>query len=71
MIAEEKRKAVLTAIEQVQDETAFAKIETLVKQLLTSAKHAKAGFLNGSVVYRTDTWDAPLADEDWAHNAPT
>lgn len=69
MIAEEKKQAVLAAIQQTQDEAAFAKIAALVTELLSPAQR-RAGFLQGSVVYHTPDWDAPLPDATWAHNAP-
>ena len=69
MIAEDKKKEVLAAIEQTQDEAAFAKIEALVNELLAPAKR-KAGFLRGSVVYDDSDWDAPLPDAAWGHNLP-
>lgn len=72
MIAEEKKRELFSAIAQVQDEAAFDKIAAMVKQLLASAeapaKQAQAGFLQGSVTYLTEDWDAPLADADWTHN---
>ncbi|QKG51512.1 hypothetical protein [Hymenobacter sp. BRD67] len=69
MITDEKRKAVLTAIEQAQDEVAFNKIAALVEELLAPAKR-KAGFLQGSVVYQDANWDASLPDAAWSHNQP-
>ena len=69
MIAEDKKREVLAAIEQTQDEAAFAKIEALVNELFAPAKR-KAGFLQGSVLYNDDNWDAPLPDAAWAHNLP-
>lgn len=69
MIAEDKKKEVLAAIEQTQDEAAFAKIEAFVKELLAPAKR-QAGFLQGSVVYQDSNWDNPLPDAAWAHNQP-
>ena len=71
MIAEEKRRKVLDAIAQVQDEQAFAKFEALVEELLAPAERAQGGFLRGSVSYKVAEWDAPLPDTDWAHNAPS
>ena len=72
MIAEEKKQELFSAIASVQDEAAFDKIVVVVKQLLASAeapiKQTPAGFLQGSVTYLTDEWDAPLADADWTHN---
>jgi len=73
MIAEEKKQALLSAIAQVQDKAAFNKIAAMVQQLLAtdaSAKPTPAGFLQGSVTYLTEDWDAPLADADWTHNTP-
>ena len=73
MIAENERKEVLTAIAQAQDEVAFHKIAAIVRELLTPVKavetRAKAGFLQGSITYLAENWDAPLADTDWAHNS--
>ena len=69
MIAEEKRKALLTAIAQTQDEQAFEKLAAIVEELLGPAAHAKAGFLRGSVSYHAADWDAPLPDADWNANA--
>jgi|GEM_PF-6965404 len=71
MIAEEKKQELFSAIARVQDETAFNKIAAMVQQLLAAdalAKPVQAGFLQGSVTYLTDDWDAPLADTDWTHN---
>jgi hypothetical protein len=71
MIAEEKKQALFSAIAQVQNEAAFDKIAAMVQQLLAAdvpAKPTPAGFLQGSVSYLTDNWDAPIADTDWAHN---
>ena len=73
MIAEDERTEVLAAIAQAQDEVAFRKIAAVVKELLApadpAANRAKAGFLQGSVTYLTENWDAPLADTDWAHTS--
>lgn len=71
MIAEEKKQELFSAIARVQDEAAFDKIAAMVKQLLAadvSAKSVQPGFLQGSVTYSTEDWDAPLSDADWAHN---
>lgn len=72
MIAEEKKQELFRAIAQVQDEVAIDKIAVMVRQLLASAgapaKQTQAGFLQGSVNYLTEDWDAPLADTDWTHN---
>ncbi len=71
MIAEEKKRELFDAIARVQDEAAFDKIAAMVQQLLAAnapTKSTQAGFLQGSVTYLTDDWDAPLADADWAHN---
>jgi len=71
MIAEERKQALFSAIAQVQDEAAFDKIAAMVDELLAAngaAKPTPAGFLQGSVVYLTKDWDAPLADTDWTHN---
>ena len=66
MITEEKRRAVLSAFEQVQDEVAFDKIAAMVHEALAQQRQrGKAGFLKGSVTYLADKWDAPLAD--WKH----
>ncbi|RZK96235.1 MAG: hypothetical protein EOO62_29515 [Hymenobacter sp.] len=73
MIAEEKKQELFSAIAQVRDEAAFDKIAAMVQQLLAAnvpAEPAQAGFLQGSVTYLADSWDTPLADADWAHNAP-
>ncbi len=70
MIAEEKKQEVLAAIQQTQDEAAFAKIAALVTELLMPAKR-RAGFSQGSVVYHATNWDAPLPDTTWAHNSPS
>ena len=72
MIAEEKKQELFRAIERVQDEAAFDKIAAIVKQLLAadaSAKPVQAGFLQGSVTYLAEDWDAPLPDAYWAHNS--
>ena len=70
MIAAEKKQAVIDAIEQLQDETAFEQIAAFVKAALaTAAPRSKAGFLKGSVRYLVDDWDAPLPDTDWQAHA--
>jgi len=69
MIAEEKKQAVLAAIQQTQDEAAFAKIAALVTELLAPAQR-RAGFLQGSVVYHASDWDDSLPDDVWTHNSP-
>ena len=69
MIAAEKKKAVLAAIERMEDEAAFEKIAAVVAEVLVPVvPHGKAGFLRGSVKYLTDEWDAPLPDSDWKFN---
>ena len=66
MIAQEKKQAVLTAIEQMEDETAFEKIEAVVAEVLARpASRLQAGFLKGSATYLVADWDAPLPDSDW------
>ena len=63
MIAEEKKKAVLTAIEQLEDEAAFEKIAAVVAEVLRPAKmRAPLGFAKGSITYLVDDWDAPVYD---------
>ena len=66
MIAEEKKQAVLAAIEQTEDEVAFEKIAAVVAEVLAPAvQRSKAGFMRNSVEYLVDDWDAPLPDADW------
>lgn len=70
MIAEEKKQAVLSAIEQMEDEAAFEKIAAVVAEVLApAAQRSKAGFMQGSVQYLVDDWDAPLPDADWNAHA--
>ncbi len=69
MIAENKKRNLLATIEQTKDEAAFAKIEAFVNELLAPAKR-KAGFLQGSVIYQDENWDAPLPDDTWVYNQP-
>lgn len=66
MIAKEKKKALLSAIERVEDEVAFARIEAVVAEVLeAAAAHNKFGAMQGTVEYLVDDWDAPLPAADW------
>lgn len=65
MIAEEKRQAVLAAIAQAQDETAFNKIAAMVEQLLTPPAPkpiAPPGFARQEGFWMADDFDEPLED---------
>lgn len=55
MIAEEKKQAVLAAVEQMEDEAAFERIAAVVAKVLASAtQRSKAGFMKHSAEYLVD-----------------
>lgn len=69
MIAEEKKQAVLAAIERMEDEAAFEKIAAVVAEVSAPlTPHGQAGFMKGTVRYLVDDWDAPLSDTNWNFN---
>lgn len=67
MIAEAKKQAVLAAIERMEDEAAFARVEAVVAEVLSAKPAAlnKFGAMQGTVEYLVEDWDAPLPDSDW------
>ena len=66
MIAEEKKQAVLAAIERMEDEAAFDKIAAVVNTLLAESETVKQlaapGFAAGPNFWMAADFDEPLED---------
>ena len=63
MTIEAKKKEVIAAIEQLQDESALTQIEAILVQAATPQGPVRApGFARGMVTYMADDFDEPLDD---------
>ena len=62
MITEAKKREVIAAIEQLQDEQLLQKVAQTIAELSSSKPRAPLGFARGEGIWMADDFDDPLED---------